>query len=76
MYLMWIVKVIFGFWVKSLIAPEPECSFDNPPGKENKKFTLLKFQDINFGVENVLFWSLVLEYIYKNSRFDIMIISE
>ena len=51
-------------WVlgdESLFVPEPECNFDNPRRIENKKFTLLKFQDMNFGVKHSSFGSLVLE---------------
>ena len=47
--MLWIVKN--SIWVlgdETLIAPEPECNFDNQPRKENNKFTLLEFQGMNF----------------------------
>ena len=55
-------------WVlgdESLFVPEPECNFDNPRRIENKKFTLLKFQDMNFWVKLLNFGGLVLELLVK-----------
>ena len=55
-----------------LHVPEPECNFDKPPRIENKKFTLLKFQDMNFGVKHLHFLSVVLEPLVE---YDTMIVS-
>ena len=42
-------------WQESNFTKKKECNFDNPPRIENKKFTLLKFQDMNFGVKKYTF---------------------